>query len=83
MKTHQLICMALWISMPAIPFTQTNYMDDNGNLRIALNKLPFVPRGTSQGPHTMADGGIQDILKEMGAVIRVTESRLTEEEDKE
>ena len=64
-------------------FTQTNYMDDNGNLRIALNKLPFVPRGTSQGPNTMADGGIQDILKEMGAVIRVTESRLTEEEDKE
>jgi len=71
------------VIFPTLVFAQTDYVDQNGKLRIALNKQPFVPRGTSQGPHTMANGGIQDILKGMGAIIRITESRLTEEENKE
>lgn len=41
------------------------YTDANGRLRVALAKQPFLPIGTSPGPNTMADGGIQDVLSRM------------------
>jgi arginase len=52
-------------------------------LRIGLIKQPFVPNGTSVGPTTMANGGIQDRLRELGAEIRVTEVGLTPEQEPE
>ena len=38
------------------------YTAADGKLRVALAKQPFSPTGTSRGPTTMANGGIQDIL---------------------
>src|SRR5687767_4603998 len=56
------------------------YTDPEGRVRVALLKQPFSPTGTSLGPNTMADGGIQKILTEMGAVIKIEEAALTPDE---
>lgn len=53
------------------------------SLRIALAKQPFSPTGTSVGPNTMANGGIQELLAKMGATVRVSESKLTTAQDTE
>ena len=53
------------------------------SLRIALAKQPFSPTGTSVGPNTMANGGIQQLLTSMGAAVRVSESKLTAAQDTE
>ncbi|MGH9314785.1 MAG: arginase family protein [Vicinamibacterales bacterium] len=55
----------------------------DGRLRVALLKQPFVPNGTSVGPTTMANGGIQPMLEKLGATIRVVEVGLTSEEEPE
>jgi arginase len=52
-------------------------------VRVALAKQPFSPTGLSKGPSTMAGGGIQQMLAEMGVEVRVQESALTSEEEKE
>lgn len=52
-------------------------------LNIALVKQPFIPNGTSVGPTTMADGGIQTALKALGATVRVSEIALTKEQEPE
>lgn len=52
-------------------------------LKIALVKQPFIPTGTSIGPATMADGGIQASLKALGATVRVSEIALTKEQEPE
>jgi arginase len=59
------------------------YVGSDGKLRIALSKQPFSPTGVSKGPTTMAEGGIQKILADMNATVRVHEARLTPEEDTE
>ncbi len=59
------------------------YTASDGRLRVALVKQPFSPNGTSAGPNTMAAGGIQKILSDMGAVTRVEEVALTPDENKE
>jgi arginase len=51
-----------------------------GKLRIALAKQPLSPTGTSTGPDTMANGGIQALLAGMGATIRIDEATLTPDE---
>ncbi|HJR61523.1 MAG TPA: arginase family protein [Vicinamibacterales bacterium] len=61
----------------------TRYTAADRRVRVALAKQPFSPNGQSRGPSTMADGGIQKILADLGAVTRVQEARLTLEEDKE
>jgi arginase len=53
------------------------YETSDGKLRVALVKQPFSPTGTSVGPNTMANGGIQNILAGMNTVVRVTEVGLT------
>jgi arginase len=53
------------------------------SLRVALAKQPFSPTGTSVGPNTMANGGIQEALEKMGASVRLTESKLTPAQDTE
>lgn len=62
---------------------QGRYTDASGSVRVALSKQPFSPNGTSRGPTTMADGGIQAILGDMGADVRVTEAALTAAEEPE
>src|SRR6516162_1904053 len=52
-------------------------------LRVALAKQPFSPTGTSVGPNTMANSGIQDSLVKLGATVRVDESKLTATQDTE
>jgi arginase len=59
------------------------YSTSSGRVRVALARQPFSPNGLSQGPATMAGGGIQKILADLGADVRVQEARLTAEEDKE
>lgn len=59
------------------------YTASDGRIRVALSMQPFSPTGLSKGPSTMADGGIQRILAESGAIVRVQEARLTAEEEQE
>jgi arginase len=59
------------------------YATADGRVRVALAKQPFSPTGLSKGPATMAEGGIQRILADLGAVVRVQEARLTAAEEKE
>jgi len=59
------------------------YVDGAGKVRVALSKQPLSPNGPSKGPTTMAEGGIQKILADMGAVVRVEEATLTPNEQTE
>jgi arginase len=59
------------------------YRDASGQVRVGLAKQPLSPNGPSKGPTTMAEGGIQKILADLGAVVRVEEARLTPEENQE
>jgi arginase len=59
------------------------YTDANGHVRVALVKQPFLPNGTSPGPTTMAEGGIQQSLARAGATVRLAEVKLTTDEDTE
>jgi arginase len=59
------------------------YTGSDGQLRIALTQQPFSPNGVSRGPRTMAEGGIQQLLAGLGAVVRVEEAALTPEQDTE
>jgi arginase len=59
------------------------YSGPDGKLRVALAKQPFSPTGLSKGPTTMAEGGIQKILADLNATVRVHEAQLTAEEDTE
>jgi arginase len=56
------------------------YTAPDGKLRIALVKQPFSPTGTSVGPNTMANGGIQQILAGMNTIVRIEEVSLTPQE---
>ena len=52
-------------------------------LKVALVKQPFIPNGTSVGPTTMANGGIQAELRNLGADVRVNEIALTKDQEPE
>jgi arginase len=56
------------------------YTGADGHVRVSLAKQPFSPTGTSTGPNTMANGGMQKLLADMGAVVRVDEAALTADE---
>ena len=86
MRRHGFVCLALACALafgtsPVV--AQKKYQSPDGKVRVALAKQPFSPNGLSKGPATMADGGIQKILGDLGATIRVDEARLTTEEDTE
>lgn len=74
--------VALALLVPALASAQ-KYSDPSGRLRVALLKQPFSPNGTSVGPTTMANGGIQDTLRRMNAMVRIDSSALTAEENTE
>src|SRR2546423_726661 len=59
------------------------YTGSDGRLRVALAKQPFSPTGTSVGPTTMANGGIQQLLTALGASVKVEQSALTPAEEPE
>lgn len=56
------------------------YTAPDGKLRIALVKQPYSPTGMSGGPNTMANGGIQKTLADLGATVRIEEVALTANE---
>ncbi|MEK6323151.1 MAG: arginase family protein [Acidobacteriota bacterium] len=78
---RRLIALALAALLlgPSLIHAQ-RYTGPDGRLRVALVKQPFSPTGTSAGPNTMANGGIEQILAGMGAVVRVSEAALTADE---
>ncbi len=73
--TAPALIILLLISTP--PPVQ-RYTGSDGRLRVALVKQPFSPTGTSAGPGTMANGGIQQILTGMGAIVVMGGVRLTD-----
>ena len=81
---RRLVGLALAIVLIASGVTQAQrYSTADGRLRVALAKQPFSPTGISAGPNTMANGGIQQILEDMGATIRIEEAALTASENTE
>lgn len=67
---------------------ERNYFTEDGKMRIAIAKQVQRPSSGSSklaadGPHIMANGGIQDILKEIGAIVRVSNAELTDREKTE
>jgi arginase len=78
---HRLIASAVaaLLVAPSLMHAQ-RYTGSDGRLRVALVKQPFSPTGTSAGPNTMANGGIQQVLAGMGAQVRVSEAALTADE---
>ena len=74
--------LILALLLPASLAAQ-RYTDGNGRLRVALAKQPFSPNAIVPGPNTMANGGIQDTLARMGAIVRIDEAKLTAEESGE
>jgi arginase len=75
--------LALLLVLPSTGQLPGRYVGSDGHLRIALVEQPFLPNGTSPGPATMANGGIQEALRAMGAVVRVSTIGLTAAEDVE
>src|SRR5215475_13696781 len=71
--------LAILLLSPSIMRAQ-RYAGSDGRLRVALAKQPFSPTGTSTGPNTMANGGIQKLLADAGAVVRIDEASLTADE---
>jgi arginase len=59
------------------------YFGEDGRVRVSLAQQPLSPNGRSNGPRTMATGGIQELLTQAGARVRVAEAALTAEEDTE
>ena len=74
--------IAFLLATPTVVVAQ-RYTAPDGTLRVALAKQPFSPTGVSVGPTTMANGGIQQLLKSIGATLRIDESKLTAQQDTE
>jgi arginase len=84
MRRHGSILLAVAIALAVVPLAaQKKYQAADGKLRVALSKQPFSPNGLSKGPTTMAEGGIQKLLADLGTTTRIEEARLTAEEDTE
>ena len=79
MKKRISLTLVLLLFGPVLVQAQ-RYTGADGRLRVSLARQPFSPAGTSSGPNTMANGGIQQILDGMGAVVRTDEAALTADE---
>lgn len=77
------LAVIIALTVPVDGQAQRRYTDKDGNVRIALSMQPFSPNGVSRGPTTMVEGGIREILAEMGATMRTAEAALTADEDPE
>ena len=84
MSIRHLAAVALVLVCALTPVAaQKKYAGVDGKIRVALAKQPLSPTGPSKGPATMAEGGIQKILADLGATVRVDEAKLTADEDTE
>ena len=84
MMSLRLVTAATLVALAGlVPISAQKYVAAGGRVRVALAKQPFLPNGVSKGPATMAEGGIQKILAELGADVRVQEARLTPDENTE
>ena len=84
MKISPVLALTLaLVVFPVLAQTPDRYKGADGKLRVALAKQPLSPNGPSTGPTTMANGGIQKILADLGATVRVDEAALTADEDTE
>lgn len=83
MRTTIVLIFAAGLALTMPTGAQTRYTGSDGKLRVALAQQPLGPNGPSKGPDTMASGGIQRMLAEMGATVRVDRARLTPLEDTE
>jgi arginase len=84
MSIRRLAAVALVLVCALTPVAaQKKYAGADGKIRVALAKQPLSPTGPSKGPATMAEGGIQKILADLGATVRVDEAKLTADEDTE
>lgn len=81
--TRLFVLMAIALALGIGPGAQTRYTAADGKLRVALAQQPLGPNGPSKGPDTMAAGGIQKILADMGATVRVEKAQLTSLEQTE
>ena len=73
--------IALLVLLCSSSIAQTQkYSAPDGKVRVALIKQPYSPTGTSVGPNTMANGGIQQILSSIGVNTRIEEVKLTPDE---
>jgi hypothetical protein len=81
MRGLSLIAFSLILCSPIV--AQDRYQAADGKLRVALAQQPLGPNGPSKGPDTMATGGIQKILADLGALVRVERAQLTPLEDAE
>lgn len=79
MRRAIVLALAIILVTSGVAHAQ-RYTASDGRLRVALAKQPFSPNGTSAGPNTMANGGIQQILEGMGVIVRVEEAGLTASE---
>jgi arginase len=82
-QPYDLAFTVLALTLAIVAPEPQKYATAGGRVRVALVKQPLSPTGPSKGPATMAEGGIQKILANMGAEVRVQEARLTPEEDTE
>ena len=82
MRTLAAPALAVALLLPSPAYAQ-RYTGADGKLRVSLAQQPFSPNGTSVGPRTMAQGGIQQILSGLGATVRVQEATLTADENTE
>jgi hypothetical protein len=84
MAARRIVVVILLLTLALVASAQAQkYAGADGRLRVALARQPFQPNGTSVGPTTMANGGIQKILADMGAIVRVDEAALTPDENTE
>ena len=84
MMSPRLVTAATLVALASlVPISAQKYVAPGGRVRVALAKQPFLPNGVSKGPATIAEGGIQKILAELGADVRVQEARLTPDENNE
>lgn len=79
MRRVTLLGIALAAVLPTPGYPQ-RYRGADGKLRVALVQQAFSPTGVSADPHTMATGGIQELLNGMGAAFRVHQVAPTPEE---
>src|SRR5512132_2343953 len=79
MRRLIVVALATLVLGPS-PMHAQRYSGSDGRLRVALVKQPFSPTGTSVGPNTMANGGIQQVLAKMDSVVRIEEVALTADE---
>src|SRR5688572_25113820 len=79
----RILLVLLVAALVAAPSAQNRYKAGNGKLRVALAQQPLGPNGPSKGPDTMAAGGIQKMLADLGATVRVEKAQLTALEETE